>query len=334
MMGKQKLNKRDQNEAYEYCNGKYGKEQESRVDKNQKVINNDCTSLYFTKSDIKMRKFDDHSFKDHNKKIQRVINQPEKYYDSYQYENKGNFGDMKCKENLKIRSLICNDKNREMGTNFNSTIMNSDRVDGNGLTHNFEIQPEIQSKNDLTGGKLTQNYLPPISMESSKNFIYHHYTLIIDLEGTLTNSFQTNNFINNYLQKKVMIRPYCTTFLERMSRLFEIVIFSDLPKFESDLIIEKIDPSKRYIKHRLYERHLEFKNGQKVKNLARLGRDLSKTIIVDHQAFSFALQPENGIILKTWTGNRDDYALQELAPLLEGNFNPFFNFISKFIHPS
>jgi TFIIF-interacting CTD phosphatases, including NLI-interacting factor len=37
-----------------------------------------------------------------------------------------------------------------------------------------------------------------------------------------------------------------------------------------------------------------------VKDLGNLGRDLSKTIIVDNLAENFALQPDNGIFIKTW----------------------------------
>ena len=54
-----------------------------------------------------------------------------------------------------------------------------------------------------------------------------------------------------------------------------------------------------------------------MKDLSRLGRDLSKAIIVDNIAENFALQPDNGIYIKTWFDDQSDTALSELAPLLK-----------------
>jgi len=54
-----------------------------------------------------------------------------------------------------------------------------------------------------------------------------------------------------------------------------------------------------------------------LKDLSKLGRDLSKTLIVDNVAENFQLQPENGIFIKTWTDDPLDNALEELSPLLK-----------------
>ena len=54
-----------------------------------------------------------------------------------------------------------------------------------------------------------------------------------------------------------------------------------------------------------------------MKDLSRIGRDLSKTIIVDNVAENFQLQPDNGIFIKSWFDDMNDTALYELAPLLK-----------------
>ena len=54
-----------------------------------------------------------------------------------------------------------------------------------------------------------------------------------------------------------------------------------------------------------------------VKDLSRIGRDLSRTIIVDNVAENFQLQPDNGIFIKSWFDDMTDTALSELAPLLK-----------------
>jgi CTD small phosphatase-like protein 2 len=48
-----------------------------------------------------------------------------------------------------------------------------------------------------------------------------------------------------------------------------------------------------------------------------LGRDLSKTIIVDNIPSNFKLQPKNGIYITTWTGEEGDCCLLNLMPVLE-----------------
>jgi len=63
-----------------------------------------------------------------------------------------------------------------------------------------------------------------------------------------------------------------------------------------------------------------------VKDLSRIGRDLSRTIIVDNVAENFQLQPDNGIFIKSWFDDMSDTALSELAPLLKGNLKQGFNF--------
>ena len=51
-------------------------------------------------------------------------------------------------------------------------------------------------------------------------------------------------------------------------------------------------------------------------DLSKLGRDLSKCIIIDNVCDNFQLQTENGILIKSWFEDPDDRALAELNPLL------------------
>jgi TFIIF-interacting CTD phosphatase-like protein len=57
-------------------------------------------------------------------------------------------------------------------------------------------------------------------------------------------------------------------------------------------------------------------NGAYLKDLSKLGREISKTIIVDNNPESFLLQAENGIYIKSWFGDKNDNALQELTQIL------------------
>lgn len=54
-----------------------------------------------------------------------------------------------------------------------------------------------------------------------------------------------------------------------------------------------------------------------VKDLATLGRDLRKTVIVDNIRDNFERQPDNGIEILTWIGNPEDRELQRLGQFLK-----------------
>jgi carboxy-terminal domain RNA polymerase II polypeptide A small phosphatase len=53
-----------------------------------------------------------------------------------------------------------------------------------------------------------------------------------------------------------------------------------------------------------------------VKDMARLGRNLKDSIIIDNSPLSFAFQPENGMPILSWYDDRTDTKLIELIPVL------------------
>ena len=55
-----------------------------------------------------------------------------------------------------------------------------------------------------------------------------------------------------------------------------------------------------------------------IKDLNLLGRDISRTIIIDNVAENFQVQPENGIFIRSWFDDMNDHELLDLLPLLKG----------------
>lgn len=80
-----------------------------------------------------------------------------------------------------------------------------------------------------------------------------------------------------------------------------------------------LDPEGALIQHRLYRQHtIVTQEGVYVKDLSLIGRDLSKTIIVDNIRENFERQSANGIEIKTWIGDPMDRELESLAGFLRG----------------
>jgi CTD small phosphatase-like protein 2 len=100
-----------------------------------------------------------------------------------------------------------------------------------------------------------------------------------------------------------------------MSEHFEVIIFTAAMQDYADWALENFQ-NESCISYRLYRQHALPYGGFYVKDLSRIGRDISKMIIVDNIAENFQLQPENGIFIKSWFTDPDDTALFELAPLL------------------
>ena len=103
----------------------------------------------------------------------------------------------------------------------------------------------------------------------------------------------------------ILIRPYALTFLKKICKRWEVVIFTASHQEYADAILNEIDPDGTLFHHRLYRQHCIYLNDLYVKDLSRVNRDSSKLVLVDNAAYSYCLQLANAIPILPYYDGKD-----------------------------
>ena len=221
--------------------------------------------------------------------------------------------------------------------NFN--LLNMNHRNNTNIKHfsslSFSVKPQKKTQTIFANLHLNNNLLtdhkyvtsPLIqSKEQNNNYNKNKKTLILDLDETLVHSaFRPFERKSDIILKinidgrnhtiHVLKRPNLDYFLEKISKIFNIIIFTaSLPQYAEPLI-NILDKDNKF--DRMFRNNCTKKNGFFIKDLNQIGIDLKDVIIIDNNPISFIINQENGIPILTWYENMNDDELKKLIPLLE-----------------
>lgn len=122
--------------------------------------------------------------------------------------------------------------------------------------------------------------------------------------------------------------------MKRVGELYEVVVFTASVSKVSDILsplvscarltesqygdplLDQLDIHK-VVHHRLFRESCYNHQGNYVKDLSQVGRDLKDTIIIDNSPTSYIFHPQHAVPISSWFSDAHDNELLDLIPVLE-----------------
>lgn len=231
------------------------------------------------------------------------------------------------------------DSNLQKSTHSTSSTENSDHNN----TQNTSIGPHgsyplgystrghdapllLEEDSALRNNPRNIKLLPNMDYSASKEYMGKK-CLVLDLDETLVHSsfravpgadfvipVQIEDVVHFVYVAK---RPGVDEFLIEMAKHYEIVVYTASLNKYADVLLDLLDPH-RVIRTRLFRESCVFYEGNYVKDLCLLNRDLSQCIIIDNSPASYMFHPENAIDCGSFIDDVNDRELDQIGAFLTG----------------
>ena len=255
---------------------------------------------------------------------------------SYKYKNISHNSNNTNFDNIITNMPNPNQNPNTINNNNNIYITNNNNINNDNQANNQnQIYHQYQTTSSFTAlNKPLKQFrsLSPNINKTKRKFLLpkknlNKKTLVLDLDETLVHSCGApfncpSDFIiqieqdNDIHDIHVLVRPHVEEFLEKMSKRYELVIFTaSISKYANPLlnIIDKMG----FVPFRLFREHCTLINTTFVKDLSLLGRDLKDIIILDNNPTAYSLNHYNGFPIKSWFEDKNDDELLKITPILE-----------------
>lgn len=221
-------------------------------------------------------------------------------------------------------TLVCKDSSEEEGEYEETQEMRNLEEDPSSSFEEEEFNPFLFIKH-LPPYGVVESLRPPITLPR-KDLSAPAVSLVLDLDETLVHCTVEPTpdadlqfpvvFHGVTYQVHVRLRPHLFDFLEKIKNKFEVIVFTASQQVYANELLNLIDPEGKYIHHRLYRESCLAVEGNYLKDLNVLGRDLSKTVLVDNSPHAFGYQVDNGIPIESWFDDPHDSELLKLERFL------------------
>ncbi|KAH9827763.1 plasma membrane phosphatase required for sodium stress response [Teratosphaeria destructans] len=190
-------------------------------------------------------------------------------------------------------------------------------------TEQQQVQPTTGDGQQVTSmerDEQKQWLLPPLRPE-----LRGRKCLVLDLDETLVHSsfkilHQADFTIpveieGQYHNVYVIKRPGVDAFLKAVGELYEVVVFTASVSKYGDPLLDQLDIH-HVVHHRLFRESCYNHQGNYVKDLSMVGRDLRETIIIDNSPTSYIFHPQHAVPISSWFSDAHDNELLDLIPVL------------------
>lgn len=151
-------------------------------------------------------------------------------------------------------------------------------------------------------------------------------SLVLDLDETLIHTevepindadFTFCLSSNEGTQKMfVRVRPHAKHFLEEVAKHFEVIVFTASERAYAEHVLKHLDPTGCLIEHVLCREDCTYIEGEFVKDLGSLKRDLTDVVLIDNRPEMYCYHADNGVPISSWFEDRRDCELLRLMPSL------------------
>lgn len=217
-----------------------------------------------------------------------------------------------CKSELKLSN------NSNINNEPNSLANSYDTADFRMLS----LTPSNKMFYNMSNSSVNGKFLSEGKFYESHSSQKAKKTIALDLDETLIYASPSNpapdHVIHRLLQDnssiiiKFSIRPYARDFIRILSNMANVVIFTASAKSYADPIIDIIDPNREFIKTRYYRDSCVSSSAGFIKDLNILKKPLKDVLLVDNLSTSFLYQKQNGILVTSWYGDKNDMELFHL----------------------
>ena len=113
----------------------------------------------------------------------------------------------------------------------------------------------------------------------------------------------------------VRFRPYLMEFINRMSKIYDLAVYTASAQDYADSVMDFIDPQRTIFAARMYRDHCLPVGKLNIKNMS--GFPNKDVFLIDNLIYSYAFHPGQGIPICPFIDDPADVELRDLANILE-----------------